>query len=40
MKDELEAALEDDEIESRKVPRLMGGGRKPGFDELEEDLHD
>ncbi len=37
-KGELESALEDDEIESRKVRRLTGGGRKPKFDELEDNL--
>ena len=37
-KQELEDALNDSEIETRKVRRLCGGGRKPLLDNLEEEL--
>ena len=36
--DQLEAALENDEVETRKSRRLSGGGRKPKLQELEDEL--
>jgi hypothetical protein len=37
-KQELEDALKDQEIETRKVRRLSGGGRKPLLETMEEEL--